>query len=166
MRRSALILALSGMALATLMTPTAARAQTIQATATVDLALTLTPGTDLDFQLVIPGFTKTVLETDATAGTFQIAGGNGLEVAFSFSTLDNPLTFGANNLPISYTGVHNTANDAATGTIFDPTLGATTLLSGTGDLYIFLGGTVDALAAPPSGTYTGNVTLTAAYTGN
>ncbi len=166
MRRSALILALSGVALASLMTPTAVTAQTIQATATVDLSLTLTPGADLDFQLVIPGFTKQVLETDATAGTFQIAGGNGLEVAISFSTLDNPLTFGLNNLPITYTGVFNTVNDAATGTGFDPTVGATTFLSGSGDLYIFLGGTVDATASPPAGVYTGNVTLTAAYTGN
>jgi len=165
MRRSALILALSGAVLATLMTP-AARAQTIQATATVDQALTLTPGSDLDFGLVIPGFTKTVLVGDVTAGTFQIAGGNGLEVAFSFSTLTNPLTSGGNNLPITYTGVHNTANSAAGGTGFDPTVGATTFLSGSGDLYIFLGGTVDASAGPPAGVYSGDVTLTAAYTGN
>jgi hypothetical protein len=165
MRRSALIGALSGVALVTLITP-ATRAQTIQATATVDEALTLTAGNDLDFGLVIPGFTKTVLVTDGTAGTFQISGGNGLEVAFSFSPLTSPLTFGANTLPISYTGVHNTANDAATGTGFDPTVGATTVLSGSGDLYIFLGGTVDASAGPPAGTYQGDVTLTAAYTGS
>jgi hypothetical protein len=151
------------------MMPSAAKAQaSITATATVASALTLTPGNDLDFQLVIPGFTKTVAVTDATAGTFSITGGAGAEVNFSFSTLDNPLTDGGgNNLPITYTGVHNTVNNAGAGaTAFTPSAGATTNLSGLGELYIFLGGTVDATLSPPNGTYTGTVTLTAAYTGN
>jgi hypothetical protein len=163
-----MILALSGAVLATLMTPTAAKAQaTITATATVASALTLTAGNDLDFQLVIPGFTKTVNVTDATAGTFSITGGAGAEVSFSFSSLPDPLTFGANNLPIAYTGVHNTVNNAGAGaTGFTPSAGAITNLSGLGELFIFLGGTVDATASPPNGTYTGLVTLTAIYTGN
>ena len=168
MRRSALILALSGVVLATLMTPSAAKAQaSITATATVASALTLTAGNDLDFQLVIPGFTKIVAVTGATAGTFSITGGAGAEVNFSFTSLPDPLTFGANNLPITYAGVHNTVNDPGAGaTAFTPSAGATTNLSGTGELYIFMGGTVDATASPLNGTYTGTVTLTAAYTGS
>jgi len=168
MRRSALFLALSGVVLATLMTPSAAKAQaSITATANVASALALTAGNDLDFQLVIPGFTKTVLVTDVTAGTFTINGGAGSEVSFSFSSLPANLTDGGgNNLPIVYTGVHNTANDAATGAAFPPGAGDITVLSALGELYLFLGGTVDATASPPNGTYTGTVTLTAAYTGN
>jgi hypothetical protein len=51
-------------------------------------------------------------------------------------------------------------------TAFAPAGGATTNLSGVGELYVFLGGTVDATAQFIAGTYTGTVTLTAAYTGN
>lgn len=168
MRRSALILALSGVVLATLMTPAAAKAQaSITATANVASALGLSGDNDLDFQLVIPGFTKTVLVTDGSAGAFSITGGAGAEVQFSFTALPANLTFGANNLPITYAAVYNTANDPATGTGFAPVAaGATTFLSPLGELFIFLGGQVDATASPPNGTYTGTVTLTAAYTGN
>jgi len=148
--------------------PKAAEAQaSITATATVATALTVTAGNDLDFQLVIPGFTKSVAVTDATAGTFSMSGGAGAEVLMSFTSLPANLTFGANNLPITYTGVFNQVNDPSAGaTGFTPSAGATTNLSGIGELYVFLGGQVDATTQFNAGTYTGTVTLTAAYTGN
>jgi hypothetical protein len=170
MRRSALLLALSGVALATLITPAAAKAQaSITATANVASTLGLSGDNDLDFQLVIPGFTKTVPVTDASAGAFSISGGPGAQVTFSFTSLPANLTDGGgNNLPITYTAVYNTANDPATGNALPLPGGAVDVLSPLGELFIFLGGTVDAIGppVPPNGTYTGTVTLTASYTGN
>ena len=148
--------------------PNQAHAQaSITATATVSTALTVTAGNDLDFQLVIPGFMKTVAVSDATAGTFSMIGGAGAEVAISFTSLPANLTDGLNLLPIAYTGVHNTVADPVAGaTAFTPSSGATTNLSGLGELYWYVGGTVDATAQFISGTYTGTVTMTGAYTGN
>lgn len=161
--------ALTAIAMLAIM-PTSAQAQaSITATANVATALTVTAGNDLDFGLVIPGFTKTIAVTDATAGTFSMSGGAAAEVNFSFSSLPANLDDGLGNLlPISsYSGVHNTANDPVAGaTAFTPSSGATTNLSGTGLLYIFVGGVADATGSPPNGTYTGTITLTAAYTGN
>jgi len=148
--------------------PKSADAQaSITATAEVAGALTVTAGNDLDFQIVVPGFTKAVAVSDATAGTFSLSGGAGSEVALSFTSLPANLSDGTNNLPITYAGVHNTTADPSAGaTAFTPSAGATTNLSGLGELFIYLGGTVDATGSPPAGTYTGTVTLSAAYTGN
>ena len=150
--------------------PAAASAQaSITATANVATALTVAAGNNLDFGMVIPGFSKAIAVSDATAGTFSMVGGAGAEVLFSFSSLPANLTDGlGNNLPISsYTGVHNTVSDPVAGAVtFTPSVGATVNLSGTGGLFVFIGGTADAAASPPNGTYTGTVTLTAAYTGN
>lgn len=153
----------------TAVAPKAAEGQaSITATATVATALTVTAGNDLDFQTVIPGFTKTVAVDDVTAGTFSLTGGAGAEVQMTFTSLPTDLDDGLGNLlPITYSGVHNTLNDPVTGaTGFTPSAGATTNLSGTGELYVFLGGVVDATAQFTAGTYTGTVTLSAAYTGN
>ena len=161
--------ALTAIAMLVIM-PTSAEAQaSITATANVATALTVTADNDLDFGLVIPGFTKTIAVADATAGAFSMSGGAAAEVNFSFSSLPANLDDGSGNLlPISsYSGVHNTANDPVAGaTTFTPSSGATTNLSATGLLYIFVGGVADATASPPNGTYTGTITLTAAYTGN
>lgn len=158
------------LAAAPLTAPASASGQaSITATANVATAIVVNAGNDLDFATVVPGFTKTVAVSDATAGTFSMSGGAGAEVNFSFSSLPANLQDAAlNNLPITtYTGVHNTLNDPVAGAVsFTPGAGATTNLSGTGELYIFVGGTADATASPPNGTYTGTVTLTAAYTGN
>lgn len=170
MKRMLTTVALAVLATGALETiPASAKAQaSITATATVATALTVTAGNDLDFQLVIPGFTKTVAVSDATAGSFVLAGGAGAEVALSFTSLPANLNDGLGNLlPITYAAVHNTANDPVAGaTVFAPAGGATTNLSGLGALYVFLGGTVNATAQFTPGTYTGTVTLTAAYTGN
>jgi len=79
----------------------------ILATATIAGALTVTAGNDLDFQTVIPNFTKTVAVNDATAGTFALSGGAGAEVTLTF-TLPADLVetvFGIELLPITFTGV-------------------------------------------------------------
>lgn len=148
--------------------PSSAQSQvTIDAIAEVAQQLTVNAGSDLDFGLVIPTFTKTVAVTDATAGTFDLSGGIGAEVQMDF-TLPANLDNGGLLLPIgTWTGVHNAVNDPVAGaTPFDPTAQAITNLSGAGLLYIFLGATVDATLQSNPGIYTGIISLTAAYTGN
>ena len=140
---------------------------TITATATIGANLNVFAGNDLDFQTVIPGFTKTVAVNDGTAGTFSLSGVAGAEVDLTFTSLPGTLAGPGLPLPITYTGVHNTTGDPVAGaTAFTPSAGATTNLSGIGELYVYLGGTVDAtnLGIIP-GTYTAFVTLDAAYTG-
>jgi len=169
MKRSITGLALIAVVLAAAPRQADAQSASITATATVLTALTVNAGNDLDFGLVPPGFTKDVLVDDAGAGTFDMSGSAGAEVVLTFTSLPTDLDDGGGNLlPITYVGVHNTANDPVTGaTAFVPGVGATTTLSaGLGELFVFLGGQVDATASPPNGTYTGTVTLNVAYTGN
>ena len=70
-----------------------------------------------------------------------------------------------NNLPIgTWTGYRNTTNSQTGGTAFTPSAAATAAaFSGTGGLFVFVGATVSPAAAQAAGSYTGTVTLTAAY---
>mgnify|MGYP001394629168 CR=1 FL=1 len=150
----------------------AAQAQSAQisATATVQTALTVTAGNDLDFGPVFPGAgDRTIAPADANAGTFSLAGAAAAEVAMTFvlpPTLDRVLG-GASMTIGSWTGVHNTSASAAGGTAFDPTGGPINAnLNGTGDLYVFLGATLTVPAVQTAGDYAGTITLNASYTGN
>jgi hypothetical protein len=142
----------------------------IQALANVLTALSVTPGDDLDFGLVVQGVAKTVDPSAPASGTqsgkFTIGGQVSQAVSVAFTLLPANLTSGANNLPITYTGIHHTSNTPAGGTAFVPSAGvASTLLSGSGNLYIFLGGTVTPAAGQASGSYSGTVTVQVAYVG-
>ena len=90
-----------------------AQSTTIQATANVLSAITVT-GTNLAFGNVTPGVTKTVAITDAGAGQFVVTKAAATSVALTF-TLPTNLTNGGNNLPIgTWTGGwNNTANNPA-----------------------------------------------------
>lgn len=139
----------------------------ITASATVAAALTAASIQNLAFGTVIASFPRTVAATDATnAGIVRFTGGASAEVAVSFTALPANLTSGANSLPISYTAGY-ALTQAGVQTGFAPASGATTRLDGTsGDLWVFVGGTVSPGAAQAAGTYSGTITVQAAYTGN
>jgi spore coat protein U-like protein len=145
---------------------TAARAQSanITATATVYQAMTVSGARTLDFGSVFPGVNKSIGVAAATSGQFALTGQNSANLNLTF-TLPTDLTSGANNLPIgTWTGCHNTSNSTAGCTAFTPSAAATaSAFSGTGSLWVWVGGTVSPAANQASGTYTGTVTLTAAY---
>jgi hypothetical protein len=84
-------------------------------------------------------------------------------VNLGFTTLPTNLTFSGNNLPVSFTSGYNGSNSAAGATGFAPGSGAATSLSGTGTLFVFLGGTVTPAVNQVAGTYTGTVTLQVTY---
>ena len=144
----------------------AAQAQSanITATATVFQAMTVTGARTLDFGSVFPGVNKTIAIAAATSGQFTLTGQNSANVNLTF-TLPANLVSGANNLPIgTWTGCNNTSNSTAGCTAFTPSAAATaSAFSGTGSLWVWVGGTVSPAANQAAGTYNGTVTMTAAY---
>lgn len=142
----------------------------INATANVLRPVTVAAQNNLDFGNVFPGVNASVALTDATAGRWQVSGETSAEVTLGL-TLPANLTSGANTLPISFGATdagYNVANDASTASTFDPSAGATTNLSGdpTGQLWVWIAGTVSPTASQAAGSYTGTITLTVDYTGN
>jgi len=140
----------------------------ITATAEVATPIAVTGVLDLDFGTVMPSFGRTILVSDATAGHFQVDGSANAEISLAFSILPTDLTDGANNLPVTFTALHNTTADPTGGTTFTPSVGvaATNLDVTTGQLHVYVGGTVTAAANQVAGSYSAQVELTAAYTGN
>jgi hypothetical protein len=150
--------------------PSAVSAQqsaSILAQATVQTPLTVTGVSNLNFGNVFPGVNPTVVLTDAGAGHFQVVGVLNAEVDVSFSSLPATLISGVNNMAITYTGGWNTAANPGAATAFVPSGGLTELLdAATGELHVYLGGTLTVPANQAAGLYQATITLDAAYTGN
>lgn len=158
------------LALVVLVATTAAaqNSANITATANVQQPITVTAGNNLNFANVFPGVNKTVLVSDAGAGTFTIAGQGTTPVTLAM-TIPATLSDGATHtLTIgSWTGYENASNSpTAGGTAFTPVSGAipgTLTLSAGGAGFIFVGATVSPTIAQVAGTYTGTVSLTVTY---
>jgi hypothetical protein len=139
-----------------------AQSATIQATATVLSAITVT-GTNLAFGNVTPGVNKTIAITDAGAGVFAVTKAAASSVALTFTlptVLNGP---SASTMPIgTWTGGWNTSNSAAGATAFTPSATATNVGS-TGNIWVFVGGTVSPAGAQTAGAYTANVSMQVAY---
>lgn len=157
---------------AALLLPTVAFAVSGTITATANVLTPLTVTSDLralDFGDVFPGLAKSIAWSDATSGQWRIDGEAGKEVQMAF-TLPANLTSGANSMPISFAAsdaAWNTTNATAGATTFDPAAGAVEFLDGTsGQLFVFLGGTVSPVQTQAAGVYTGTVLLDVVYTGN
>ena len=153
-----------------------ASAQSVEAQATaaigaradVQVALSATAVDSLIFGDVFPGTTRSVLPTDASSGSFSLTGAANAEVSVSF-TLPANLVGPGGNLPISFganAASRNVANSRAGSVTFDPAGAEVTRLdAATGELYVFIGGSVSP-TTQANGSYTGDITLSAAYTGN
>ena len=142
----------------------AAQSANITAIANVFAPITVAGTQSLDFGDVFPGVSKAVAANDASSGRFSLTGQASADVNLTF-TLPTQLTSGGNNMPIgSWVGLTNTTNTPAGGTSFTPSASATaSAFGGSGSLFVFVGGTVTPAANQAAGTYTGTVTLTAAY---
>lgn len=144
----------------------------IDVLATVLETLTVTAVNDLEFGDVVQGQSSTVSPEDAEAGSFFVNGEAGSEVDVTFSlpsvleqTFDPSLTMDIDFSPTS--ARHNTSDDASAGTSFDPDTGATTSLDfANGELFVYIGGTIDPTPTQEPGNYEGTITLTIEYTGN
>jgi hypothetical protein len=135
----------------------------ITVSANVQQPITVTAANNLDFGTVFPGVNKTVAVGDATAGQFNVTGQASAPVSLTF-VLPANLTDGGNLLPIgNWTGVHNTTA-VPLGLSFTPSGAATAAtLSGTGELFVYLGARVTPAVSQAAGNYTGTVQMTVVY---
>jgi hypothetical protein len=136
----------------------------INATATVLSAVTVTGVQDLQFGNVTPGVDKTVVIADAGAGRFDVTKAANEGVTLSF-TLPTDLSDGTNNLPIgTWTGGWNTTQTPAGATSFTPSPAGTNTAATAGtDIFVYVGATVSPAAAQPAGSYAGTVTMSVVY---
>ena len=141
-----------------------AQSANINVTATVFQAITVTGTADLAFGNVFPGINKTIAVADPTSGRWSATGQASAQVALTF-TLPTNLVNGGNNLPITgWTGCHYSTNVPAGCTGFTPSGTATNAaFSAGGQLFVFIGGTVQPAANQVAGNYTAVATLTLAY---
>ncbi len=134
----------------------------INATASVQSPIVVSAGADLAFANVFPGVNKTI--APAAGGTFTVTGQATTPVTMQWSLPIN-LISGGNTLPIgSWAGLFNTVNVTGSATGFVPAAsvaGAT--LSGTGQLFIWVGAQVTPSVSQAAGAYAGTITLTVIY---
>lgn len=154
-------------------TPTQAQEMAvIQATATVISSLTITGSNNLNFGSVTPGVNMIVARTSTGfAGEWSISGTSSAELSLTF-TLPDSLTHesAALGMPVSFN-----SNDAAYSNgsgsqsvpngVIDPNGPSTATIGIGGQMLIWIGGTVQPSVSQTGGNYSGNVTLTLAYTG-
>ena len=147
---------------------------TIQAVANVLPALTITGENNLDFGTVFPGTDKSVDKaTLGSAGDFHIQGNNNAEITLDFDlppqldhetvTTSMAIVFTATDA--SYDDESGGGQPSPTGTI-DPRVISTLDLGPTGQMDIWIGGTVQPTLTQTGGDYSGDLTLTVTYTGN
>jgi len=132
---------------------------TANVTANVNAALTITNTGALALGNVAQGATVTITSLTAGAATFTI---QGAATAATTVTVTNPanLTFGANNLPFTaQIPRFNTVNTQATSSAFGATTGGSTTTSGTGQLFLWIGGSVTASGSQAAGSYSGTITV-------
>src|SRR3989449_10868456 len=121
----------------------AAQAQnnaTINVTAAVQQPIVVTAASALDFGQVFPGVPKGVALGSASAGRFTVTGQGSAGVSLSFVVPAN-LTFGVNNLPVTFAGSFNGINDPAGSGIGSFRGGSGCTLTGTGHPVRLAGGT-------------------------
>lgn len=136
---------------------------TIEATANVLSAVTVTDVNDLVFGNVTPGVAKTVAITHAGAGLFTVTKADGTGVTLSF-TLPTDLNSGLNTLPIgSWTGGWNTSNTPTGANAFTPDAAGTNTGAAGATLWVYVGATVTPTAAQAAGAYSGDVTMSVVY---
>lgn len=132
----------------------------------IPAAVAVTAQRDLEFSTVFPGVNKAVAVTDLTAGKWLVTGDPSLEVDLTFPGLPATLSNGGLTVPIVYAATdaaYHTSDAPGSATTFDPAVGTTATLSGTGELYVWIGGTVQPDETSTAGTYSGTITLDAVY---
>jgi hypothetical protein len=140
---------------------------TVEATATVRAAISVTSEHPLLFGPVTQNESKTVSPTDPMAGSLLFSGTPLAPASVTFMSLPRALTGpGGAVLPIDgFSGYFSTSSSAASGTAFvpSPSAQAAGISSASGQLYIFFGATVHPAPEQPTGTYSATIVLQVAY---
>jgi len=148
---------------------------TIQALATVISSLSISGENNLQFGNVTPGVNKSVDKSQpGFAGEWYITGTPGAEITLDFALPDSLLLVAdsANGLRVDFSNTDASFDDgsgggqlAPAGTL-DPNGMGTENLGGTGEMRVWIGGTVYPRISQTGGDYAEDVVLSVAYTGN
>ncbi len=153
--------------------PSAQEIGIIQATASVASSLSISGTHDLTFGAVTGGVNKVVAKTDAaSAGAWAINGTAAAEVSVSITL---PLALAHSTLPatmqIVFSGTDASYDDgtgggqaAPLGNV-DPNNPVPLRIGAGGTLSVWIGGTVMPAVGQTSGSYSGDITMSIAYTG-
>ncbi|MES3034989.1 MAG: DUF4402 domain-containing protein [Gemmatimonadota bacterium] len=143
-----------------------AQSAPLAATAVVVTPIVVSGTQALDFGNVLQGVNKNVNFNNTNSGRFAVTGLGNAQVSFTL-TLPTTLVSGASTMPITNYGVRvNDVSSSAGASQVAVTSGVPfmrNLVSGV--LYFFIGGRVTPSATQAAGSYSGSITLAAAYTG-
>lgn len=123
---------------------------------------------DLRFDTVIAGFPTTVTWDSAQAGQWRIRGQRGAEVQLDFVNLPFFLENGVHAMPVVFEPASAAWRSPGGGgtVVFDPQVGTTATIGRSGQIFVYLGGTVDPPPNQQPGSYVADVDLDVWYTGN
>jgi hypothetical protein len=146
----------------------------IRAVATVLPSMTIIGTNSLDFDYVIPDVRKSVEKTDiGHAGEWTISGSPESEITLKFDLPDSLRSVrGSSAMKIGFSIADASFDDGfgagqtAPAGVLNPYAISTRSLSWDGNMTVWIGGTVFPTRTQIGGTYTGQIVLTATYTGN
>lgn len=147
---------------------------TVQATAMVLAALTVTGTNDLNFGIVTPGTPKLVDKTDVgNAGEWTISGSASAEVQIDFTLPDSLRTATLEAIDINFLVTDASFEDgtgggqAAPAGNLNPSITNTENLNAAdGSMTVWIGGQVNPSISQPFGNYSGNIEITITLTGS
>jgi len=146
----------------------------IQATATVIAGIVITGEHDLLFGTVLPGVDKSVDKGDVGfAGAWHVNGDNAAEITLDFTLPDSLMhQDSVAYMRIEFTNTDASYDDGTGGgqtvpvAAINPNGPETLVLGATGQMDVWIGGTVRPDLTQTGGNYAAEVILTVAYTGN
>lgn len=122
---------------------------------------------DLRFGTVIAGFPTSVTWESGQAARYRIRGQKGAEIQLDFINLPSSLQNGPNSLPVSFSTTDASWRSPGGGSgVFDPNVGTIAVLGNSGQMFVYLGGTVNPPPNQQPGDYFVDVDLDVYYTGN
>jgi hypothetical protein len=154
---------------------TAQESATIQALATVVSSLSITGNQNLQFGTVTPGVSKAVDKSEpGFAGEWGVIGAVGAEITLDFTLPDSLLLVGDSTIgmTISFGSLDASFDDGSGGGqlaptgVLDPNGLGTERLGASGQMTVWIGGTVNPRISQTGGDYAEDVVLSVAYTGN
>lgn len=145
---------------------------TVNASATVQAALSVNNVSDLSFGTILNSDTPTISATDASAGAVDIqntSNGAGLDVSINFPSVltdgtgTNSLDFGTYEAAYRLDGTNNATGATTFGTLSGQDI--TGSVTSTGNtIYVYVGGQItDATAGQSGTTYSNDITVTVDY---
>lgn len=150
------------LAISTIATAQVTETTTVSGTVVTPITTTVSP---LALGEMIQEITTTIATNDAGAAEFIISGEPGKQVTLDF-TLDASITGVGDPIAVTYSGESGTTATPSGTSNHDTSTQLTANLEATsGELYFWVGATVTPAVNQAAGTYSGNLQVDIAYTG-